>query len=195
MCWSSDIELIGENIRKISINRNSRKMSYADVINGWKNDSDFIHYFCSILKASPFEAYFWETPAINNNNLNRGFEFVEVQSHALNRMLVDPKSFEQHFDDAITTVTAFVNLGGDALLIAPCPENEQSSYPHLAAFLRDASSHEIESFWKEAGVQIKKNISDNYLWVSTAGSGVAWLHLRLDSFPKYYSYHPYSIRP
>ena len=29
-------------------------------------------------------------------------------------------------------------------------------------------------------------------WVSTAGGGVAWLHVRLDSAPKYYTHRPYT---
>jgi hypothetical protein len=40
------------------------------------------------------------------------------------------------------------------------------------------------------------------VWVSTAGMGVSWLHVRLDNRPKYYGYKPYrlfaywrSIRP
>jgi len=28
-------------------------------------------------------------------------------------------------------------------------------------------------------------------WLSTAGGGVAWLHVRLDTRPKYYRYNPY----
>ena len=34
-------------------------------------------------------------------------------------------------------------------------------------------------------------LSDQPLWVSTCGLGVYWLHVRLDSFPKYYRYAPY----
>ncbi len=34
-------------------------------------------------------------------------------------------------------------------------------------------------------------ISDRPIWLSTAGGGVAWLHVRLDSTPKYYGYAPY----
>ena len=29
------------------------------------------------------------------------------------------------------------------------------------------------------------------VWVSTAGAGVSWLHVRLDDRPKYYGYQPY----
>ena len=33
------------------------------------------------------------------------------------------------------------------------------------------------------------------LWLSTAGLGVYWLHLRLDTRPKYYSFQPYRKPP
>jgi len=38
---------------------------------------------------------------------------------------------------------------------------------------------------------MQKQISDRPTWLSTAGLGVYWLHLRLDSRPKYYRYQPY----
>jgi hypothetical protein len=31
------------------------------------------------------------------------------------------------------------------------------------------------------------------IWLSTAGMGVAWLHIRLDERPKYYSHKPYAV--
>jgi hypothetical protein len=32
------------------------------------------------------------------------------------------------------------------------------------------------------------------MWLSTSGLGVAWLHIRLDSTPKYYQHQPYTSR-
>jgi hypothetical protein len=29
------------------------------------------------------------------------------------------------------------------------------------------------------------------VWLSTAGGGVSWLHVRLDDQPKYYGFEPY----
>jgi hypothetical protein len=29
-------------------------------------------------------------------------------------------------------------------------------------------------------------------WISTSGLGVPWVHVRLDSYPKYYQYRPYA---
>ncbi len=34
-------------------------------------------------------------------------------------------------------------------------------------------------------------VGDRPTWLSTAGHGVAWLHVRLDTRPKYYRYTPY----
>ena len=34
--------------------------------------------------------------------------------------------------------------------------------------------------------------SQRRLWMSTEGSGVPWLHVRLDSRPKYYKHHEYT---
>jgi len=31
------------------------------------------------------------------------------------------------------------------------------------------------------------------LWISTAGLGVTWLHVRIDSSPKYYTHAPYRM--
>lgn len=35
------------------------------------------------------------------------------------------------------------------------------------------------------------NDDNNVVWFSTSGLGVAWLHFRIDPFPKYYTYRPY----
>ena len=33
------------------------------------------------------------------------------------------------------------------------------------------------------------------VWMSTSGAGVSWLHIRLDSRPKYYQYRPFAASP
>lgn len=43
------------------------------------------------------------------------------------------------------------------------------------------------------GETIQQRVSASLLWLITAGMGVFWLHLRLDSRPKYYSHRPYAI--
>lgn len=48
------------------------------------------------------------------------------------------------------------------------------------------------------GKEVERRVASNShggtpvpLWVSTSGLGVSWLHVRLDSRPKYYTYAPY----
>ena len=87
----------------------------------------------------------------------------------------------------------FDNLGGDSTLIAPCP-SKQASFPHLAAFMRKGSNEQLEDFWKivasEFSSRIEKDKPRN-VWLSTAGDGISWLHMRLDPRPKYYQHSEY----
>lgn len=193
MTWTQRVELIGKNIRKSSIIYHGKPLSYSDVIEGWRGDSEFIHYFSSLLKTSPYDAYFWETPPVCVNNLHRDFEYVEINSAVLNNASTDRTTFNEYFLQSYDGVAVFDNLGADAHLVVPCPENAQDDFPHLAAFMRNASDRQIELFWNSVARQVGEYLSESDMWVSTAGSGVAWLHLRLDSFPKYYAYHPYKV--
>ncbi len=88
-------------------------------------------------------------------------------------------------------MVTFANLGNDAFLIAPCPQASASVYPHLAAFARGASMEQQHALWEQVGEAIVTRLNERKLWVSTAGLGVYWVHVRLDSYPKYYSFAPY----
>jgi hypothetical protein len=40
---------------------------------------------------------------------------------------------------------------------------------------------------------MEKRLSASPVWLSTSGLGVYWLHVRLDTHPKYYQYQPYKV--
>lgn len=86
---------------------------------------------------------------------------------------------------------SFPNLSGDGLMIVPCPTIEEDIYGHLASVLRHAPEDQIIALWKEVGARARQSLNDRPKWLNTAGGGVAWLHVRLDSRPKYYHYTPY----
>jgi hypothetical protein len=89
----------------------------------------------------------------------------------------------------------FRNLGGDAMLIAPSPGDSLRGYAHLASFLHEAPDSQVHAIWQSVGQMVSKSLSDKPIWLSTSGLGVAWLHIRLDSSPKYYQHQPYKHRP
>ena len=120
-----------------------------------------------------------------------------VDRPSLDRVKSDPHTFAPYFNAAApqNSIASFTNLGGDAQLIAPSPIAPDSAYPHLAAFLRHAPKPQQQALWQAVSKAVEEQIGDRPLWLNTAGGGVAWLHVRLDSTPKYYQFAPYRRHP
>ena len=79
------------------------------------------------------------------------------------------------------------------MLVVPCPKAEDSAYPHLAAFARDASPNQQHALWCQVGFALEQQLGHQPTWLSTSGLGVFWIHIRLDSRPKYYTFAPYRL--
>src|SRR5699024_11651652 len=95
------------------------------------------------------------------------------------------------------SIVRFPNLGGDALMVVPSQQARAraSVYTHFAAFLRGAPREQQRALWREVAAAMSERLSDRPVWLSTAGAGVAWLHVRLDEQPKYYAHAPYRKLP
>jgi hypothetical protein len=65
-------------------------------------------------------------------------------------------------------------------------------YPHLAVFLRSAPPDQCDELFRAIGKATIEFLNDAPFWLSTSGSGVAWVHVRIDKRPKYYQYEPYT---
>ena len=192
--WKSSVETIeSQHIQKISIFDGDRRLTCSEVMELWQNNKAFNAYFSSLLAEAPFSAYFWETPPITISTIDREFEFVLVDSPQLARVYPDSSSFRQYFQSVPVgeEVITFPNLSKDALLVVPCPIAENSAYPHLASFVREAPASQQQKLWQCLGKTIQQTINHQPMWLSTSGLGVYWLHIRLDCYPKYYTYKPY----
>lgn len=139
------------------------------------------------LAAAPFHAFRWECPPLHRAQSRiTAFECTLIDAPELVRP-ADASAFGDYFHASRgETVTAFANLGGDAQLVVPLPLGEDAAYPHLAAFVRSAPESQRDAFWQHLGRCVQRARKDAPLWVSTAGDGVPWLHVRLDQRPKYY---------
>ncbi|MFP3943610.1 MAG: DUF6940 family protein [Alphaproteobacteria bacterium] len=170
------------------------ELSFARAIAGWRADPALTEYFCTVLADVPFEGFFWETPPVTAATAGRPFEMVLIDSPALSAMRADPSAFAAELQAARREERAaatFANRGGDALLIAPVPAHPPAGFGHLAAFLRTASRAHRLAFWQEVGEAVEANLGSSPLWLSTSGLAVPWLHVRLDSRPKYYQHAPF----
>lgn len=191
--FTTKIIHLTNTIHQYQIYQNDERLTYKQVIELWQTNSDFCQFYNNILAKSPFNAYFWENPPINNTTIHQPYEFVLVNSSALSRIQATRQAFLKYFD-ANKGVVHFENLGKDALLIVPSPLSDNSDFPHLAAFVRNASNAQLQLFWQQIGEQVAKRLSEKWLWVSTSGLGVYWLHVRLDDRPKYYQHRPYQLK-
>ncbi|MDH3283575.1 MAG: hypothetical protein OEQ13_02450 [Acidobacteriota bacterium] len=192
--WSArlDEECAGRVLRT-AILRDGASLGYSDAIDLWQHDASFRRFFISLLADAPLPAYFWEMPPVTTASSGRAFEFVLVESRDLARLRPDPRPFESRFNRAHgdDEVLEFPNLGRDADLVVPCPRAPPAAYPHLAAFARRAPERQQHALWRAVGSALERRLREEPTWLSTAGLGVSWLHVRLDSFPKYYTYGPY----
>ena len=194
--WESKIEILNPGlVQKLAILLEGERLLYSEVVGLWQRDAAFCEFFSWLLSEAPFAAYFFETPPVTSETADRPFEFVLVGSDQLARLRPDSSAFESQFasrgdgDDVVT----FSNLGGDATLIAPCPAAPALAYSHLAAFSREAPEAQRIAFWRAVGAALENRIGARRTWLSTSGLGVSWLHVRLDSRPKYYQYRPYKV--
>jgi hypothetical protein len=191
MFASRSKQLHNGRVIKFAVENDSSPVSYAEVIHQWQNDSDFRAFFSALLLNSPFPAFRWETPPVTIATADQPFEFVLLDSPEIS-LDPDPAAFAEHFDKTVPgQVAEFPNLGRDAILIVPCPEDPLPDYGHLAAYLRNSPEPQQHLLWESVGAAMQRRISSKPIWLNTAGGGVAWLHVRLDDQPKYYGYAPY----
>ncbi len=60
--------------------------------------------------------------------------------------------------------------------------------------VRGAPREQVDALFVAVGaLQSVRARSKDTLWLSTAGLGVDWLHVRIDSRPKYYRHGPYKL--
>jgi hypothetical protein len=173
-----------------ALHLHSQPATFVDVLHAWQHDAGFRNLFNALLADVPYPAFRWETPPVTTATLMRPFEFVLLDSPNLART-PDTDAFAEHFREAEASVVVFPNLGRDAVLIVPCPVVENSVYGHLAAFVRNAPEQQRHALWQAVGKAMAKRVGVNPVWLSTAGAGVSWLHVRLDERPKYYGFKPY----
>jgi hypothetical protein len=191
--WTSRCdELADGRVLRFAVGFGAKPATFADMLRGWQDDAAFRSLFSALLAGAPYSAFRWETPPITAATLTRPFEFVLLDSPGLARR-PDPAAFAGHFGAAHEQVVVFPNLGGDAILIVPCPSAAPSAYGHIAAFVREAPDPQQHALWQSVGAAMARRVGARPVWLSTAGAGVSWLHVRLDDRPKYYGYGPYRL--
>ena len=189
--WGTRVQVLNAGcVRRVAVLRDGEAVAYAEVVEQWRSGEAFRTFFIALLAQAPYRACFWETPPVTLARAERVFEFVLVDAPALVGMSAEPEAFASRFARG-QAVATFANLGGYAVLVAPAPQGPPEACAHLAAFARGAPAPQQHALWQAVGDAVARRLSPEPLWLSTSGLGVAWLHVRLDRRPKYYTYAPY----
>ncbi len=192
--YSSDVKQLDDGrVLRFRMLSDGQPLSWSDVVDRWQNDPSFRHFFISIFVDAPYPAYFWETPPVTRATIGRAFEFVLVDSQQLAGVRTDQRAFANHFASAQpdASVIEFSNLSGDATLVVPCPCGPLSAYSQISTFARQAPDEQQHQLWTSVGAALERQLGIQPVWLSTSGLGVYWLHIRLDSAPKYYTHEAY----
>lgn len=183
----------GEGVRW-RLDQNGTAASFGAVLAAWREDGSFRERWSQWLAEHDATAFRWELPALTAARFKRPFECVLVTDESLARP-ADARSFQEHFALGANPVVVFENLRRDATLVVPRPLTPDAAFTHLADFVRTAAIDQRQNFWKVVGQTFERLSGPQPLWLSTAGAGIPWLHVRIDQRPKYYAYAPYRLVP
>jgi hypothetical protein len=194
--WQSSwVDVAGLSARRVTLSKSARPVTFAETLDGWIDDEAFRIFFLAELRRTPFGAFFWELPPLRPNTLGRAYEHVVLDGMPLERLSPNPASFLKLLQAEVVSewVASFPNIGGDAVLVVPKPLAGTAGYGHLGGFLRAAPEAQQHALLERLGIAARAGLQrpGDCLWISTAGLGVPWLHVRLDSRPKYYKHQPY----
>ena len=193
MAWSFRHETDADGVASYwLVDEDGPTPTRRDALQHLAEDGTFRHLLARRLAEFPHEAFFWECPPTSQARQEWEFEFVLIPTPTLARARADPSSFSAQFDlMQRADVVTFGNLGGDATLVVPAPRAAAAAYAHLGAFVRTAPPKQVDTLFQSLASAITERLSNEPLWVSTAGLGVPWLHIGLDSHPNYYRHAPF----
>lgn len=188
--WTALEEKPEENVTLYKLQQDGKPLSFRDTIRQMETSPEFRTFFTTLLQECSYKAFFWEVKPVRKEKLDQPFEFVLVDGPMLATLKADPSPFEEYLDEK-EEVVSFSNLRGDARLVVPVDVSRPANYCHLADFVRKAPAEQVEKFWQRVALEYKNAIGEKTKWLSTSGLGVYWLHVRIDSTPKYYRYQEY----
>ncbi|MBD0403283.1 hypothetical protein [Flammeovirga sp. EKP202] len=184
-----------EHAARLKIQYGEKKLSFKEVFNLWKTDRLFVDFYSEELLKIIGKAFFWEHPPLLQNNLDRDYELVIRKTRSYDNKTINDLAFQEHFNTD-EKVAVFYNLGKNAKLIVPVvEESDKEIYKHIGIFMDQGDSSQIRALFCEIGNQMFYELeTGKQIWLNTAGLGVLWLHIRLDTRPKYYKTKHYKNR-
>lgn len=182
------VEIIAKNEKNscFKIKDEDIYLTFNQVFNLWKTNPIFIQFYVYNLRNMGLDAFYWEHPALKTIFLEKEYECVVQRSSSLETKEINENAFSDYIYEN-EQVVDFMNLGKNARLVVPTKQSEKAIYNHLGKFIKHATDEQIIAVFQHVGQKVKEEIeSKETIWLNTAGLGIIWLHIRMDTKPKYY---------
>lgn len=175
-----------ENAIRFSILKEDEPLTFQEVFNLWEKEAAFIKFYVNALISIDYTAFYWEHPALKTAYLEKRYECILQRSQPLEHLPINEKVFSDYIY-SVEDVVDFMNLGKNARLVVPTKKSEEAIYNHLGKFIRLAEEQQVISVFNRIGKVVKLELENQeFIWLNTAGLGVIWTHIRMDTRPKYY---------
>lgn len=181
-------KILGQDSTAIRFNilKNDTLISFQEVFELWESNSDFIEFYVQSIKEFDFKAFFWEHPGLTMQTIVRPYECILQKSENFDSRIINERAFKDYLHTS-NYVEDFLNLGKNARLVIPTKQSNAEVYKHLGSFIFHAESLQIQALFNRIGTVVQQEIEKQaMIWLNTAGMGVIWLHVRMDTKPKYY---------
>ena len=171
---------------------NNIPISFGDAMKLLNMNKSFRSLVAEAFKRVPFKHYMFGFTKINSEADKRNpFKIFFKNSPEFKNITADPEPFLQYFQDSKKKWTKFLNIGRDTLLLVPCPPKAQPNYEYyksIGDYVENHSSKDFEEVLKNIGYIASRLKAPMY--INTHGFGVHWLHIRIDTKPKYCTWFP-----
>jgi len=182
------IKILGQSdiAVRFKILKNEALMNFQEVFKLWENNPEFIDFYVQSLKDFGFKAFFWEHPGLTKETISKSYECILQKSRTLDSRTINENAFADYLHTS-NGAEDFMNLGKNARLVIPTKQSNAEIYKHLGSFLFNAEASQIHALFNKIGTIIPQELEKHpMIWLNTAGMGVIWLHVRMDTKPKYY---------
>jgi len=165
------------------------RLSFSEALRDLQRGGEAARALDSFLRNfKDYRTYFLELPWVSGETASsREFTLTLTDAPELRGTLPDPSSFATMLR---AEVNSFRSLSGDALLVCPGPDRGAADCSSIGPFVRTATARLRQKLFAEwARVVLEECLPADpkkRFWMSTSGLAVPWLHLRIDTRPKYY---------
>lgn len=131
------------------------------------------------------QPFIWKSSKISSDE-NTPFKEEFIAEPRLN-VEQNYSAFSQYINKSKNkNVIDFANLSGDTILVVPMPKKNKN-FSNIKEFIDNATLTQQKALWKRVATITRKLLKENkYVWISTHGLGVPYLHVRISTTPKYY---------